>query len=70
MKSSRFIICILTILLPQLISANVRLHSLFADHMVVQRETEIPVWGWAEPGESVSVQLGKGKAVTTKANTT
>ncbi|WP_211337969.1 sialate O-acetylesterase [Mangrovibacterium diazotrophicum] len=29
--------------------------SLFADGMVLQRDAEIPVWGWASPGEELSV---------------
>jgi len=45
-------------------SADVRLPHVFGDHMVVQRGTKIPVWGWADPGEEVAVQLGKRKAKT------
>lgn len=46
--------------------ADVRLPQIFGDHMVLQREQPIPVWGWADPGEDVSVELG-GKAVSTVA---
>lgn len=31
--------------------------SIFGDHMVLQSGTPIPVWGWAAPGEKVSVRL-------------
>jgi sialate O-acetylesterase len=34
--------------------------------MVLQREQVVPVWGWAEPGEEVSVTFG-GQTKTTKA---
>jgi sialate O-acetylesterase len=34
-----------------------KLPTLFADGMVLQRELPIAVWGWAEPGEGVSVSL-------------
>ena len=27
----------------------------FSDHMVLQREMPVPVWGWGEPGEKVTV---------------
>jgi len=37
--------------------ANVTLPALFSDHMVVQRATSIPVWGWADAGEQVSVNI-------------
>ena len=37
----------------------------FGDHMVLQQESEIPVWGWCDPGEDISVTLGKAEATTT-----
>ena len=45
--------------------ADVALHSLFTDHMVVQQKMKIPVWGTAAPGEEVTVTLGKRKASAT-----
>lgn len=42
-------------------NADVRLPSVFSDHMVLQREQVVPVWGWAEPGEKVQVQFGDHK---------
>lgn len=48
--------------------ANVTLPHVFGSHMVLQRDQPLPVWGWAEPGEKVSVQLGDQAAVTTVAN--
>ena len=44
--------------------ADVSLPALFSDHMVVQREMPIYVWGWADPGESVSVDF-RGEVSTT-----
>ena len=38
--------------------AEVRLPHVFSSHMVVQQEKPVMVWGWAEPKESVTVQLG------------
>lgn len=31
------------------------LNGLFTDHMVLQRDRPCPVWGWAEPGSTVTV---------------
>ena len=31
--------------------------------MVLQRDVDLPVWGWADPGEEVQVKLGDGPAV-------
>ncbi len=42
----------------QSIYADVRLPSVFSDHMVLQREATLPFWGWADPGETVTVQIG------------
>ena len=53
--------------------AEVKPHGLFTDNMVLQRDTDCPVWGTAEAGEDVSVSLGKtgedkGIGVRTKAD--
>lgn len=39
------------------LSAAVRLPKLVGDRMVLQRETELKIWGWAEPGERVTVRF-------------
>ena len=38
--------------------ADIKLHRVFTDHMVLQRDMNVNVWGWADPGEKVSVQFG------------
>lgn len=38
--------------------ADVKLPGIFADHMVLQREAPVTVWGWAAPGEEVTVNFG------------
>jgi len=45
--------------------ADVRLPGFVNDHMVVQRDVPLPVWGWADPGEAVSVELGGHGATAT-----
>ena len=44
--------------------AEVRLPAIFGDHMVLQRNAPLPVWGWAEPGERVGVFLADATAQT------
>jgi sialate O-acetylesterase len=45
--------------------ADVALNGLFADHMVLQRDMPVSVYGMAEPGEKVSVALaGQDKSAT------
>ena len=52
------------------VHADPRLPAFFGDHMVFQRDAPIPVWGWADPGSEVTLQLGTdaAKAVKTKAD--
>ena len=38
--------------------ADVKPHRVFTDHMVLQRDINVNVWGWAAPGEKVTVQFG------------
>ena len=42
------------------VQADVTLHGLFMDHMVLQRDLPVPVYGKAEPGEKVTVSLIPG----------
>ena len=37
--------------------AAVRLPRVFSDNMVLQREMPVPVWGWAESGQKVTVKF-------------
>ncbi len=41
--------------LTQTALADVRLPALFGDGMVLQRDQAVPVWGWADAGEEVTV---------------
>ena len=43
--------------LAPLAAGGVKLASVFADHMVIQRGSLVPVWGAAEPGEKVTVKF-------------
>ena len=47
--------------------ADVRLPGLFGDHMVLQRDMPIHVWGWADPGEAVNVAF-RGESAGTIAS--
>jgi sialate O-acetylesterase len=37
--------------------AEVKLPHLLSDHAVLQRDTPIHIWGWADPGETVTVHF-------------
>ncbi len=38
---------------------NVKVSAIFNDHMVLQRNKTIPVWGWADPNENVIVEFNR-----------
>jgi sialate O-acetylesterase len=42
---------------PSTALAEVRLPHVFGSHMVFQREMPLIIWGWATPGETVTLQL-------------
>jgi sialate O-acetylesterase len=44
------------------VRADVKLPSVIGSHMVLQRDRPLPIWGWAEPGEEVTVTLDAQKA--------
>lgn len=44
--------------------AQVRLPNLFSDHMVLQRNTPVHIWGWSGPGEEVTVAFHEQNAST------
>ncbi|MDX1927808.1 MAG: sialate O-acetylesterase [Pirellulaceae bacterium] len=71
MIRSRFKIlaCIALMLCTNSALADVRLPAVFSDHMVLQQQQKIRVWGWADVGESVTVTVGSNQA-TAKANAT
>jgi sialate O-acetylesterase len=51
---------------PSTALADVKLPAIFGSHMVLQRDQKDRVWGWAEPGEEVAVEIG-GQSKSTKA---
>ena len=55
----------LTIALAQSTQADVRIPGFYSDHMVMQRDRELRIRGWAEMGETVTVSLGDSSATTT-----
>ena len=47
--------------------ADVKLPKVIGSHMVLQRDRPLPIWGWADPGEEVTVKLDEATA-TAKAD--
>jgi sialate O-acetylesterase len=49
------------------VQADLSVPAYFSDHMMLQAEAAAPVWGWADPGESVSATFA-GQTQTTHAD--
>ena len=45
--------------------ADVRMPLIFGDHMVLQQDTKIAIFGWADAGETVEVVFAGQKVKTT-----
>lgn len=50
-----FRLALLSLAITAAARAEVRVAGVFSDHMVLQRGRTVPVWGWADPGEKVTV---------------
>lgn len=66
MNLKRLIFSVTLLAAMTAVEGAVRLPQLFQDGMVLQRGVDIPVWGWTDKGEKVSVSLfdNKGKLVS------
>jgi sialate O-acetylesterase len=58
---------VLLIAVSRIAEADVRLPGMFSDSMVLQRDSKLPIWGWAAPGEKVTVEIA-GQNVTANAD--
>lgn len=55
------------VVLPLPVTADVRPAALFSDGAVLQRQRPVPVWGWGDEGENVTVRFnGQEKSTTVR----
>jgi sialate O-acetylesterase len=57
--STAFAIVLTVVCVAEMSRADVKVPSIFGDHMVLQRGTKVPIWGSADPGEKVTVKTGQ-----------
>ncbi len=65
MKKTLWLRCLATatvMLSAAVASAATKLPAVIGEHMVLQRDREVPIWGWDDPGAQVQVTLGSAKA--------
>jgi len=51
-----------------MVHATVRLPEVLGDHMVLQQQTDVPLWGWAFAGETVLIETSWGAKTQAKAD--
>lgn len=53
MKNNMFKFVLFLLIIPGFMMANVSLPNIFGDNMVLQRNAEVKIWGWANPQEEI-----------------
>jgi len=52
------LIGLLTLIQAEAVFADVKLPAIISNNMVLQANKAVPIWGWADPGENVTVTFG------------
>ncbi len=58
---------VIVMTLATAVEANVRVPAVIGNNMVLQKDIPLPIWGWADPGEEVTVTFGD-KLMSVKAD--
>lgn len=53
------------LVMGSMVRAEVRLPEVISNHMVLQKDIPLPIWGWADAGEEVTVTLGDASVKAT-----
>jgi sialate O-acetylesterase len=54
-KSLRAWVCIISLGFVLSVQAAVQVPALFSDNMVLQQGAPVPIWGWADDGDEITV---------------
>lgn len=54
-RNSIFCIILIQIFCLSVLQAEIRLPAVFTDHMVLQRNSEVTLWGWGTPSEHINI---------------
>ncbi len=68
-KISLFFIYVLFVVSCTNAPQDITVASLFADHMVLQQQKNVPIWGWANSGTTIKISASWGKTSQTEADT-
>ncbi len=53
----RFVALLIVLFFSIGLQAQLRLPVIFDDHMVIQQQTTVPIWGWAHPSQKVTINV-------------
>ncbi|WP_246228279.1 sialate O-acetylesterase [Paraflavitalea devenefica] len=67
-RNSKSLFLVAFLLVHAIVKAEVQPNSLFSDHMVLQRDIAVPVWGTASEGEKVTVTFNDQQVSATAVN--
>ena len=51
-----FSILFISLIISQICLADIRMPAVFSDNMVLQQNTKVVMWGWADPGEKIQIK--------------
>lgn len=68
MKRTLCLFLLIAALAPAVSRADVVLPNVIGSNMVLQRDAALPIWGWASPGEEVTVTLGSDNKASATAD--
>lgn len=68
MKNISVLLCLFVLSCQSYIDVNLSIASPFSDHMVVQQEDELTIWGWAQPDMPVFLETTWGSQSKTLTN--
>jgi carbohydrate esterase-like sialic acid-specific acetylesterase len=57
MKTLHIVAAVSALFAPAFARAELKLPAIISDHMVLQADAAVPIWGWADAGEKVTVSL-------------
>ncbi len=56
MKSFGWILVVVALSMATVAFGQIQLPAVISSHMVLQRDSEAPIWGWAKPGDQISIK--------------
>ena len=65
LKQATILGLLITFICVSTVFADVKLPHVLGSNMVLQRDMPVPVWGWADAREQVTITLGDQEATTT-----